>query len=115
MNAFLCREPVLWALPLGLALSISLAHAQTPSEAMAATPSASAPTLLQYRSVFIQYQGFSDQPVSPWKDTNATVEKIGGWRVYAKEARQPDTAPNADKATSVPANAGAHGEHGGKP
>lgn len=115
MNAFPCRWPVRWALPIGLALNISLSHAQTTSVAATTKPSAPATTLLQYRSVFTQYQGFSDQPVAPWADTNATVEKIGGWRVYAKEAREPDTAGKTDKATSTPANAGAHGEHGRKP
>lgn len=114
MNAFPCRWPVCWALPIGLALNISLSHAQTTSVAATTKPNA-ATTLLQYRSVFTQYQGFSDQPVAPWVDTNATVEKIGGWRVYAKEAREPDTAEKTDKPTSTPANTGAHGEHGRKP
>lgn len=114
MNIFLYRWPTRWALSMGLALSISLAHAQTTAVAATTQPDATA-TLLQYRSVFAQYQGLSDQPVAAWADTNATVEKIGGWRVYAKEAREPDTAEKTDQATHMPTHQGAHGEHGRKP
>lgn len=48
------------------------------------------------------YRKFDDQPVSPWTQVNDTVGKIGGWRVYAKEAREPD--PVATKKT-VPGSA----------
>jgi hypothetical protein len=51
---------------------------------------------LPYRSVFDGYQPFTDQKVLPWKETNATVEKIGGWRAYAKEAAEPAATPHAD-------------------
>ncbi len=57
---------------------------------------------LHYNSVFTGYQAFNDQPVAPWRTTNDTVEKIGGWRAYAKEAALPDAPP-------------AHGNHGAKP
>lgn len=77
---------------------------------------------LPYRSVFSDYQKFSDEPVAPWQQTNATVEKIGGWRVYAKEARQPETEdkagspnPNPNPNLNATPNTGAHGGHGGKP
>lgn len=115
MNVFPSRWPVRWALPIGLALNITLSHAQTTSVEAITQPNTPAITLLQYRSVLTQYQGFSDQPIAPWVDTNATVEKIGGWRVYAKEALEPDTTEKTDKAVSTPANVGVHGEHGNKP
>lgn len=45
-----------------------------------------------YRSVFDGYQPFTDEKLKSWKDSNDTVEKIGGWRAYAKEAAEPATA-----------------------
>ena len=47
---------------------------------------------LHYRSAFTHYQKFSDQPTLSWREANDTVDKIGGWRFYAKEATLPDTA-----------------------
>ena len=93
-----------WALPVGLALSASVAFAQE-----ATSP---ATQKLKYSSVFSQYQGFKEQPVLPWRETNDAVEKIGGWRVYAKEAGRPDAA---DKAANTPDKSEMHGEHGRKP
>ena len=80
------------------ALTAFSAHAQvarspaTPASAL--KPSASqamqqpaAP--LPYRSVFDGYQPYTDAKPLAWKDTNATVETIGGWRTYSKEAPEP--------------------------
>lgn len=69
---------------------------------------------LQYRSVFAQYKAFNEQEVAPWRQTNDAVEKAGGWRVYAKEARQPDVAEKA-KPESVSDKPKSHDEHGKKP
>ncbi|MBC7705609.1 MAG: hypothetical protein H7274_16895 [Rhodoferax sp.] len=70
---------------------------------------------MPYRSVFDSYQPFADQKVLPWKETNATVEKIGGWRAYAKEAAEPvaqdPQAPAASPAPSAP-TANPHANHG---
>ncbi len=44
---------------------------------------------LQYTSVFKNYQPYTEEEIIPWKQANATVEKIGGWKAYAKEASQP--------------------------
>lgn len=79
-----------------------------------------APVALPYRSVFDGYQPFTDAKVQPWKDSNLTVEKIGGWRAYAKEVAEPEpkdsqaptaspAAPAAPAATANP-HAG-HGKH----
>lgn len=43
---------------------------------------------LQYTSVFKNYQPYTEEEIIPWQQANATVEKIGGWKVYAKEASQ---------------------------
>ncbi|PHV00186.1 hypothetical protein CSQ88_18620 [Iodobacter sp. BJB302] len=55
-------------------------------------------TRLEYHSVLVQYQPYREQVLIPWREANDTVAKIGGWRVYAKEARQasaPQAQPDA--------------------
>ena len=93
-----------WALSIGLVLCTSVMFAHE-------TPSTAVPKL-SYRSVFSQYQGFTEQPVVPWRESNEVVEKMGGWRGYAKEAMLPDTD---EKAAATPDPAEMHGEHGSKP
>jgi len=44
---------------------------------------------LDYVSVLGQYQAYAEQAVTSWPQANATVQRIGGWRVYAKEAAAP--------------------------
>lgn len=109
MDLFTCGRSAatLWALLAALALSTPVAVAQT-----AATTTAG--PQLQYKSVFGQYQAFTEQEVAPWRSTNDVVEKIGGWRVYAKEARAPDT----DSKKALPEKQDVHSTHGmqgGKP
>lgn len=99
------------------------ATAAGPAGAQSAPASASpAP----YRSAFEGYQAFGEQPVAPWKASNDTVGRIGGWRAYAQEASggpqpsgagqpAPAAAPEARPAPAKPAAAhGAshgHGQH----
>ena len=47
--------------------------------------------LVQYRSAFSDYVPQSEQTIDSWRQANDTVGEIGGWRIYAKEARQPNT------------------------
>ncbi len=80
---------------------------------------------LQYRSALADYRKFDDQAVAPWTEVNDTVGKIGGWRVYAKEAREPDpvatkkTVPGTDTDNMSepvkPMPGGSHMNHGAKP
>jgi len=58
---------------------------------------AKVPPLL-HESAFAQYRRLGDVPVGSWRDANDTVNRIGGWRVYAREAAQP-----ASPAASAPA------------
>ena len=74
-------------------LSAASAQARMPAKESASN----AAPALQYQSALANYRKFDDQPVSPWTQINETVGKIGGWRVYAKEAREPD--PVATKKT----------------
>ena len=79
-------------------------------------PKASVPAL-NYVSSFTQYRLLGDEKPVSWRDANDTVTRIGGWRVYAREAQQPDPAPAApaasaavanDKAKPMPAGHGGH-------
>ena len=109
-------------LALGLAplaaLSVLPAHAQPTSGAALEAP---APA---FRSALDGYQSFSDEKLVPWRDANDNVGRIGGWRVYAKEAQEgangskaapPGPAPGGPAAkpaspASSPANP--HSGHG---
>ena len=79
-------------------------------------PKASVPTP-SYESSFAQYRRLVDEKPVSWRDANDTVTRIGGWRVYAREAQQADPAPAApaapaavptDKAKPMPAGHGGH-------
>lgn len=113
------RLPISWlcALP-ALAALTATAQVNTPPQAPVPTTakaSAVVPTAaasLPYRSVFDSYQPFTDQKVLPWKETNATVEKIGGWRAYAKEAAEPAAADRLAPASSTTPAANPHAGHG---
>ncbi|MBI1770786.1 MAG: hypothetical protein HYR68_00160 [Burkholderiales bacterium] len=43
-----------------------------------------------YFSTLQNYRPFTDQEVGVWKELNDTTARVGGWRVYAKQAREPD-------------------------
>lgn len=70
--------------------------------------------VLPYQSVFDGYQSYQEQPVSLWPAVNDEVEKIGGWRAYAREASKSDAdqAEAQDKTETLPAN-NARQHHGG--
>lgn len=71
-----------------------------PADAQAATPA------LQHRSAFAGYRRLgAESPPLAWRDANDTVERIGGWRAYAREAQAPAPAPAAPAPTprSTPA------------
>lgn len=75
-----------------------------------------------YRSALEGYQPFAQEKLAPWKDANDTVGRIGGWRVYAKEAQEgtpiaPATEParpaeSAPRAGGSAAPANPHAGHG---
>ena len=90
------------------------AQAQSPAKALApppvqradpADPKAAIP-VSAYRSSLSRYQAFTEPDVAPWRETNELVRQRGGWRAYAREAREPasTTAPlPAAPAASQPA------------
>ena len=120
----------LWAVA-GLTLVLVCAQTAAQAQAEAAAPASSAlasarsdptdakaqvPAAL-YVSPLRAYQGFAEPPVAPWRETNALVRQRGGWRAYAREAREPDAPKAATPAASQPASAAkpATGGHAGKP
>lgn len=86
--------PAVWLVSI---FSLSgIAAAQTPAPApLVADATKASP--LTYRSAFEGYKPYTDDKLLNWREVNDTTGRIGGWRVYAKEARQPDDkAPTHD-------------------
>ncbi len=61
-----------------------------------------APTL--YRSAFDGYRTRTDEKIDSWKGANDNVGRIGGWRVYLKEAGEPDLPATGTAAPTKPAS-----------
>ena len=104
-----------WAVA-GLQLAAGPALAQSQATAPPATPAA-APARMdpadpnvpvpaaRYRSPFNGYQPYTETPVASWRETNDRVRERGGWRTYAREAREPDAATPPATPASSPAAA----------
>lgn len=67
-----------------------------------------------HSSALSSYRRLGDDRRIEWKEANETVNRIGGWRTYAREA-QPGSVGStpAGSATPAPASgtAPAHGDH----
>jgi hypothetical protein len=62
-----------------------------------------------HESAFKAYRRLGDTQPTPWKQANETVERIGGWRAYAREAdpaRAPADAASAPAPSPAPAPRG---------
>lgn len=102
------------SLALALALAIAIpAHAQSsavtrpdPLDAKAPVPDA------VYRSALSAYRPYAEQSIGSWREANETVNRIGGWRAYAREAQQPQpsaspaSAPKQADTATPPGNGG---------
>ncbi|GAB4113977.1 MAG: hypothetical protein Fur0014_16690 [Rubrivivax sp.] len=64
-------------------------------------PEARVPAVV-HRSALAGYRPLDDRRV-PWREANETVNRIGGWRTYLRQAQQPEPPASAP---------GAHGGHG---
>lgn len=104
-------SPVWWPFAVCALLALPAMAQVTPP------PATPAPATLPYTSAFDGYQPFTDEKLKPWKESNATVEKIGGWRAYAREAAEPqakhDHTPAASPATAPKASAAPADPHAG--
>ncbi len=89
------RRRSLCALP-SLLFTLLLA-AQAQAQSPTATrpdpldPKAQVPSV-RYESSFAQFRRIGDDKPVTWREANDAVARIGGWRVYAREAQQPDPA-----------------------
>jgi hypothetical protein len=92
-----------------LAVSAS-AHAQsavTPAKPDPLNPSAAVPAAAHATSL-ARYRPAGDVKVGSWREANDTVARIGGWRVYAREAAKPEPSaqvPSAPGSAPAPAPA----------
>lgn len=109
---------LLAAWTVSIAAAAPLAWAQSaPAQPDPQDANSSVPRLI-YRSTLSDYRAFSDEKVGSWKEANDKVGGIGGWRAYAKEAQQPESAGDATPRAAdkpVPADGAKpmHGGHGG--
>ena len=91
--------PAVWLVPI---FSLSgIAAAQLPAAVSPASRAAPA-SPLPYRSAFEGYKPYTDDKLLNWKEVNDTTGRIGGWRAYAKEARQPDDKGPAHEMSKMP-------------
>ena len=86
-----------WALALGVA---ALAQAQPKAPAPDPLDPTAAVPPAQHRAATGRYRPLAEVPVGSWKEANEQVNRIGGWRAYAREAAQPASTP-----ASAPASA----------
>jgi hypothetical protein len=94
-----------FAVAAGLAVSATV-HAQSapkPATPDPLNPSAVVPAA-SYASPLARYRPAADVKVGSWREANDTVTRIGGWRVYAREAAQPESAASAPGSTPAPAS-----------
>ncbi len=69
-----------------------------------------------HSSALSSYRRLGDDKRIDWKEANDAVNRIGGWRAYAREAQQPEPAPVAPAGRTTPAPVPASGAmpaHGG--
>ncbi len=89
-------------LPLSL-LMATLVHAQSipvPARPDPLDPKATVPAL-RYESSFEHYRNLGREKTVPWREANDTVARIGGWRVYLREAQTVAPAASAPLPTKV--------------
>lgn len=63
-------------------------------------PKAQVPSV-RYESTLAQFRRIGDDKPMAWREANDAVARIGGWRVYAREAQQPDPAAAEKQAAPV--------------
>ena len=106
-----------WLVRAALCTSTFAAQAQGASSSNAAGPGPAARPdpldakanvpALSYRSPFLRYRGLSDDKPVSWREANDAVARIGGWRVYAREAQQPEATPSGTDSPTSPKPDGA--------
>lgn len=97
------------------ALAAGASHAQE----AASTPTAPA-AKPDYVSPFARYRAYVEEPVQPWRESNETVRKIGGWQAYGHEAQRDLQTPVRSEAPERPLvptlpPGDPHDQRGGRP
>lgn len=104
------RQSIAWSASL-----LCCAAAQAQSVSTPAAPTATAATRqdpldakaavapLTYESSFARYRPLSNEKLISWREANDTVARIGGWRVYAREAQQAEPLSPPAPGASAPA------------
>ena len=103
-----------WLTPAALLLAAWSAQAQTATPGARPDPldpQARVPALV-YTSSFAAYRRLGEDKPLSWREANDTVTRIGGWRVYTREAQQaePVVAP-ASAASQPPTHPMPHRHH----
>jgi len=101
-----------WLPCAALLLSSPAAMAQAVARPDPVTAAAVPP--LTHESPFARYRAYADQEVAPWRETNDTAGRIGGWREYAREAAEPaggTTGKASERQNVAPAAAGHDHKH----
>ena len=74
-------------------------------------PKAAAPPA-RYESAFARYRPNAEAEVGVWRDANDHVGRIGGWRVYGREAiAEPKTDSQSPPASRSESGTGGKPEH----
>lgn len=93
-----------WLMPVALCAASAASAAQTPPpsprKADPLDAGASVPDVA-YESAFSRYRRAAEGKAIPWRESNDTAARIGGWRTYAREAQEPEPASSAPAATPV--------------
>lgn len=97
-RALLCAAACAAALPLTAQTAAPPpGPAPSPLDAKASVPAPS------YASAFARFLRWGDDKPVSWRQANDTVNGVGGWRAYAREAQQPDApAPAASGGSKKP-------------
>ncbi|HSV50721.1 MAG TPA: hypothetical protein VLJ57_01290 [Burkholderiaceae bacterium] len=100
-------KPVRW-LAIFWSLTAVTVYAQTVASPSGTSTAPSTASAITYQSALEGYQPYRDEKIKPWKESNDTVGRVGGWRAYAKEAAEP-----ASQGNTAPAASGAPNPHAG--
>ena len=87
------------------------AQAQDRTAAAAPAAAASTPSTPSWRSAFDSYRPFTDEKTLSWRQANDTVQGVGGWRAYAREAAQPASGAASGSTPDGSAGHRAHPMH----
>jgi hypothetical protein len=85
-------------------LSVGTVAAQTAASRPDPLDAGASVPVTTYKSSFGAYRAQSEPEVAPWRDSNDTAARIGGWRAYAREAQGAEAATPAP-AVTPPASA----------